>query len=364
VPVPEDLEVLLVGYGLAGRVFHGPLIAATPGLSITGVVTTDPERADQARRDHPAATVFADLESGLSRGVDLVVVASANVTHVPYAEQALRAGSHVVVDKPIAADAAQAEALARLAQHQERLVVPFQNRRWDSDFLTAIRIAESGDLGMVHRFESRIDRMRVTPKPGWRASADPVDLGGMLYDLGAHLVDQALLLMGPAVSVSATVRSVRPSDPTDDDVVVLITHDDGGVSVLSASQVSAFGDQRMALLGTLGGLRIRHSDTQEDVLRTGAIPGPDWGVEPSAHTATLRTFDGASAATTREVPMEHGQWPEFYRSMVEAIRHGSPPPVSIHDVVATMRVLDAARTAGAGGTTVILDPPAGHEPAR
>lgn len=358
-----DLDVLLVGYGLAGRVFHGPLIAATPGLAVTGVVTTDDERAAQARRDHPGATVFPDLESGLARGCDLVVVASANVTHVPFAERALRAGAHVVVDKPIAADAGEAEALAVLAEQHGRLVVPFHNRRWDSDFLTALRVSESGVLGMVHRFESRMDRMRVVPKPGWRGSADPVDLGGMLYDLGSHLVDQALILMGPAVSVSATVRSVRPLDPTDDDVVVLITHDGGGVSVLSASQVSAFGDQRMAVLGTNGGLRIRHGDTQEDVLRSGIIPGDEWGAEPSAHAAILRTYDSDSLATEEAVPLERGRWPEFYRSLVDAIRDGAQAPVSIRDVVATMRVLDAARTAGAHSTTVILDPPAGHEPA-
>lgn len=361
--MPGDLDVLLVGYGLAGRVFHGPLIAATPGLRVTGVVTSDHERAEQARRDHPGATVHPDLESALSEACDLVVVASANVTHVPFAERALRAGAHVVVDKPIAADAGQAEELARLAQQHGRLVIPFQNRRWDSDFLTALRVAESGALGMVHRFESRMDRMRVVPKPGWRGSADPVDLGGMLYDLGAHLVDQALLLMGPAVSVSATVRSVRPLDATDDDVVVLITHDDGGISVLSASQVSAFGDQRMALLGTRGGLRIRHGDTQEDVLRTGAIPGADWGAEPSTHAAILRTYDDDNVVSEQEVPFERGRWPEFYRSVEDAIRHGSPPPVSIDDVVETMRVLDAARTAGATSTTVILEPPAGHVPA-
>ena len=358
--VPSDLNVLIVGYGLAGRVFHGPLIAATPGLTVGGIVTSDPERAEQAGRDHPGALVLPDLAAALSRGFDIVVVASANITHVPYAEQALRAGAHVVVDKPIAADAGQAEALALLAEQHRRLVVPFQNRRWDSDFLTALRVAESGVLGMVHRFESRMDRMRVVPKPGWRGSADPADLGGMLYDLGAHLVDQALMLMGPAVSVSATVRSVRPLDPTDDDVVVLITHDDGGVSVLSASQVSAFGDQRMALLGTRGGLRIRHGDTQEDVLRRGVIPGEDWGAEPDEHAAILRTFDDDNVASEQDVPLERGRWPEFYRSLEDAIRDGSPPPVSIRDVVATMRVLDAARTSGAGSTTVILGPPAGH----
>lgn len=363
-PSADRLSVLLVGYGLAGRVFHAPLITATPGLALTGVVTSSPERSVQAREAHPGVTVFEDLDTALASPVDLVVVATANRTHVASAEAALRAGAHVVVDKPIAANAAEAQALADLAHSRDRLVVPFQNRRWDSDFQTALHVAESGALGLVHRFESRIDRMRVVPKPGWRGSADPADLGGMLYDLGSHLVDQALLLMGPVVSVSATVRSVRPTDPTDDDVVLLLTHDTGAVSVLSASQVGAFAEPRMTLLGTHGGLRILKADTQEDVLRTGVIPGADWGREPEGHAAILRTYDGDSVVTERSVPLQSGHWPHFYRQLETAIRGQGPAPVDIHDVVADLRVLDAARAAGATSATIRLDPPAGHSTAR
>lgn len=359
-----DLDVLLVGYGLAGRVFHGPLIAATPGLSVAGVVTTHDERAAHARRDHPDATVHPDLESGLARGYNLVVIATANRTHVSSAEAALQAGAHVVVDKPIAGSAAEAQALADLADSVGRLLVPFQNRRWDSDFRTALNVAESGALGMIHRFESRIDRMRVVPKPGWRGSADPADLGGMLYDLGSHLVDQALLLMGPVVSVSASVRSVRPTDPTDDDVVLLLTHDSGAVSVLSASQVGAFAEPRMTLLGTHGGLRILQADTQEDVLRAGVIPDGAWGREPDTHAAILRTYDSDSEASEHVVALRPGQWPSFYSQLESAIRGQGPVPVDIADVVADLRVLDAARASGATSTTIRLDPPAGHSTAR
>lgn len=363
-PTTDQLSVLLVGYGLAGRVFHAPLIAATPGLELMGVVTSNQERSIQAREAHPEATVFSDLDTALVAPVDLVVIATANRTHVSSAEAALRAGAHVVVDKPVAADAAEAQALADLADSVDRLIVPFQNRRWDSDIRTALHVAESGALGMVHRFESRIDRMRVVPKPGWRGSADPADLGGMLYDLGSHLVDQALLLMGPVVSVAATIRSVRPTDPTDDDVVLLLTHDSGAVSVLSASQVGAFAEPRMTLLGTHGGLRILRADTQEDVLRTGVIPGAGWGVEPAEHAAVLRTYDGDSVVTERSVPLQPGQWPAFYAQVESAIRGLGPAPVDIADVVADLRVLDAARASGATSATIRLDPPAGHSTAR
>jgi scyllo-inositol 2-dehydrogenase (NADP+) len=357
------MSVLLVGYGLAGRVFHAPLISAVPALDLRGIVTSNAERSVQAHQDHPNAEIYSSLDEALTTSFDLVVIATANVTHVPFAELALSAGAHVVVDKPLAADADQAQALADLAASRGLLAVPFQNRRWDSDFLTARRVVESGALGFVHRFESRIDRMRVVPKQGWRGSPDPADLGGMLYDLGSHLVDQSLALMGPAVQVAATVRSVRPLDPTDDDVTLLLTHESGAISVLTASQISAFPGPRMTVLGTHGGLRIDASDTQEDILRTGIVPSLDWGVEPETSAATLRTFDDDNRATESRMPLEHGNWPNFYRCLAAAMSGESAAPVSMTDAVATLRVLDAARVSGATGTTVGLNPPAGHAPA-
>ncbi len=360
----RDLNVLVVGYGLAGRYFHAPFIRTTPGMAITGVVTSNAERAEEARTDLPDATVLPTLEDALSGAYDLAVVAGANVTHVPYTQALLEAGMHVVVDKPVAANAEQAMALAELARKRGLLVVPFQNRRWDSDFRTALAVAESGTLGLIHRFESRISRMRVIPKPGWRGSPDPADLGGMLYDLGSHVIDQALMLMGPVVGVSASVRSVRPADPTDDDVVVLLTHDSGGLSVLTTSQVAGFAEPRMTLLGTRGALRIDHYDTQEDVLRTGALPGADWGHERAGSEAILRTFSDDSTMTEQRVPLEPGAWPAFYAQVAAAIRGEAPAPVSIDDVIESLRVLDAARLAGEMVGTVRLDPPAGHAGSR
>lgn len=356
----EDLSVLLVGYGLAGRVFHAPLIRTTSGMAIRGIVTANAERSVQAHEDHPDAAVFSGLDEALHEPFDLVVIASANVTHVPYTKAALDAGHHVVLDKPVAGTAAAAADLAARAVEADRLLIPFQNRRWDSDFLTAQHVAEQGALGLVHRFESHIDRMRVVPKAGWRGSPDPADLGGMLLDLGAHLVDQSLALMGPAISVAATVRSVRPLDPTDDDVVLLITHDSGGVSVLSASQIAGFGEPRMTLLGTHGALRITHSDSQEDVLRTGVLPSEDWGHEPAGTEALLRTYTDDNVLTQHHVSLEHGAWPTFYRQVAAAVRGHAEPPVVFSDAVQNLRVLDAARTAGTTATTVTLDPPAAH----
>ena len=360
-PDELPLSVVLVGYGLGGRVFHAPLISTEPGLSLDAIVTADPDRAADARAAHPDVKVYPTVDGAWAGGHDLAVISTANVTHVPYARAALTAGLHVVLDKPLAPTAAVARELADLATGSGRHLIPFQNRRWDSDFRTAQAVAASGEIGTVHRFESRIERMRVTPKAGWRGSADPADMGGMLYDLGAHVVDQALLLLGPVASVAATVRSVRPADPTDDDVVLLLTHTSGAVSLLAVSQLGAFGQPRMTLLGTRGGLRIDASDSQEQALARGDRPdSPSWGIEPDASAALLRRVDDANNASDERLPLATGQWPLFYRGVAPALRGEAPDPVLVEDAIANLRVLDAARVAGATGTVVRLDPPAGH----
>ena len=354
-------SVVLLGYGLGGRVFHAPLIAATPGLSLDAIVTSNPARAEQARTAHPGAAVYQTPEQAWSGGHDLAAISTANVTHVPYARAALESGLHVVLDKPLAPDAPAARELADVALARSRHLIPFQNRRWDSDFLTARAVAAGGRIGSIHRFESRIERMRVVPKPGWRGSADPADMGGMLYDLGAHVVDQALHLMGSVVSVAASVRSVRPDDVTDDDVTLVLTHESGAISLLVASQLGAFGDPRLTLMGTTGGLRIAASDSQEAVLVAGGDPAaPDWGTEPAGTEALLRTYDDANSPTDERIALERGNWPAFYRGVEAALRGAGPDPVLVDDVIQTLRVIDAARVAGRTGTVVRLDPPAGH----
>jgi scyllo-inositol 2-dehydrogenase (NADP+) len=355
-------SVVLVGFGLAGRVFHGPLVETTPGLRLDAIVTGNPERRQQAAEAHPGAVIYDTPDQAWANGHDLAVICTANVTHVAYAAAALGNGLHVVLDKPIAPTASQAQGLADLAADRGRLLVPFQNRRWDSDFLTAQRVAHDGTIGRVHRFESRIERMRVLPKPGWRSSPEPADMGGMLYDLGAHLVDQALRLMGPVVSVAASVRTVRDGNHSDDDVVLLLEHQSGAVSHLVASQSGAFEAPRMTLYGTLGGLRIAAADSQEAALASGRRPVPDeaWGQEPTESAAVLRQYSDTNELTESRVTLDRGDWPAFYRGVATAVRGEGVAPVLVSDVVADLRVLVAARESGLRHSVVVLDPPAGH----
>ena len=348
-------RVVLLGYGLAGRVFHAPLIGVEPDLDLIAVVTSDPERQAQVRADLPGVEVLATAEEAWASGADLAVIATANSAHVPQATAALNAGMHVVVDKPLAGSAAEAQALLDLAQSQDRQLHVFQNRRWDSEILTAQRAIRDGLVGTPHRLESRFERWRPTPKGGWREEGPADDLPGLLYDLGAHLVDQALHLLGPVDRVFASVRRVRPAVVADDDTQVFLQHVSGAVSILIVSAASAFAGPRLRLLGTGGGLWIDTLDTQEDALRDGRLPtDDDWGRE--ADDAWVVT----DTAAPRPLVRERGDWPAYYRGVAASLHGEGAPPVDPRDVVENLRVIEAAHESGRSGTAVVLDPPAGH----
>lgn len=360
----DERGVLLIGYGLAGRVFHAPLIRSTPGLVLRAVVTGDPERRAQAVADLPEARLHATVEEAWAHldDIDLVVIASANRTHVPLALEAARHGLHMVIDKPLAATASQAEIILDAAAATGVQVHPFQNRRWDSDFLTLRALADRGSLGRLHRFESRIERLRTIPKGNWRESGDPEDFGGVLLDFGAHLVDQAIALMGPVMTVTAHARSVRDPLAANDDMQMILTHADSSISILIASQAAAFGDPRFILLGTTGGVRISESDSQETALKAGFLPSsPNWGVEPSDVTAHLRIGETSGELVDTQIELVAGRWNTFYPAVLDSIVHGAPGPVPCADVIADLRVLDAARQSVDSGEAVRLSPPAAHE---
>ena len=354
-PSHSPLRVVLLGYGLAGRVFHAPLIGAEPDLELIGVVTSDPERQAQARADLPGVAILDTAEQAWASGADVAVVATANSAHVPQATAALKAGMHVVVDKPLAGSASEAQALIDLATAKGRQLHVFQNRRWDSEILTARRAIDEGLVGSPHRLESRFERWRPTPKGGWHEEGPAADLPGLLYDLGAHLIDQALHLLGPVQRVFASVRRVRPGVTADDDTQVVLEHVSGAVSILSVSSASAFTGPRLRLLGTGGGLWIDSLDTQEDALRAGRRPGDDlWGTEADDALIVTGTEPPRSIARAR------GDWPAYYRGVAASLRGDAQPPVDPRDVVQDLRVIEAAHESGRLGIAIDLDPPAGH----
>lgn len=344
------LRVGLIGYGLAGSVFHAPLISTTPGLALAAVVTGNPERQAQASREHPGVRVVDDVEQLWPLELDLVVVASPNRTHVQHATAALAAGAAVVVDKPLAASAAQAQELAAFAEQRGLPLSVFQNRRWDGDFLTVAELVRSGKLGEVHRFESRFERWRPQLKGGWRELGDPAEAGGLLYDLGSHLVDQALTLFGPAVTVYAELDNRRIGAQSDDDAFVALRHANGTRSHLWMSAVAGDLGPRFRVLGSASAYVVDGLDGQEAALREGRTPAdPDWGVVPTQDYGRLGTEGNAAPWPTRP-----GAYQEYYAGIAESLRGHGPVPVLAADAVAALTVLEAARVSAAGQRTVTL----------
>lgn len=350
------LRVALIGYGLAGSVFHAPLIASIEDLRLDTVVTSNPGRQARAAADYPGVNIVSSADEVWERAsaLDLVVVASTNRTHVPLATAALECGLAVVVDKPLTGTAAEGAALAELANKRGLMLSVFQNRRWDADFLTLRHLIEEGELGDIWRFESRFERWRPQPGGGWRESGDPEDVGGLLYDLGAHLVDQALLLFGPVRTVYAQVVARRAGAQADDDTFVALEHESGVHSHLWMSAAAALLGPRFRVLGSKAGFVKFGLDPQEPALAAGQLPGPGWGAETEDVWGWLGAGDRPGQGAGRTVPSLPGDYPAYYRGVAEALRTGGPPPVAAEESINGLVVLEAARAAARRRTTVAL----------
>ncbi|MCR6489496.1 Gfo/Idh/MocA family oxidoreductase [Amycolatopsis sp. OK19-0408] len=345
-----DLHVGILGYGIGGRVFHAPLVAATPGM-LPAVITTSGNAA-QARADHPGAEVVPDANALFERAgdLDLVVVSTPNRTHVPLALRAIEAGLPVVVDKPFAPTALEAEQVVAAAKAAGVGLTVFQNRRLDSDFLTVKKVLESGKLGDVFRFESRYDRWVPKPKDNWREFGDPAEAGGLLYDLGAHIVDQALQLFGPVTQVYAETDRRRAGVQVDDDVFVALKHANGVRSHLWASALAGTQNPRFRVLGDQATFTKYGLDVQEPQIKSGVRPGDDgWGVEPAADAGKIGIGNDV-----KTVPTEVGRYEQFYAQVRDALRGEGELPVDPVSSVEALRVIEAAHRSGVEGTVIKL----------
>jgi len=349
---PRPLRVGLLGYGLAGRVFHAPLIAACPDLVLTAVVTRDPDRRAALRAVHPDAEALDTPEQLWQRAaaLDLVVVATPNRSHAPLARAALHAGLPVVVDKPFATSAAEARALIDEARACGRRLTVFQNRRWDGDFLTLRKLIADGALGAIHRLESRFERWNPVPRPGWRESGDPADAGGLLFDLGAHLVDQAVQLFGPVRAVYGELDRRRADVAIDDDAFVALTHASGVRSHLWMSKVAAQRAPRFRVLGDRATFVKYGLDGQESAMAVGVVPGSaSWGEEPADRWGFL-----GEEGTAQPVSTLPGAYPRFYAAVAAALRSDAPMPVDPEDAVTGLEIIEAARASAEHGRVIRL----------
>jgi scyllo-inositol 2-dehydrogenase (NADP+) len=333
----DEIRVGLVGYGMAARVFHEPVLGAVPGLRIAKVVAS--------RRDDPRA-VFDDPE------IDLVVVTTPNDSHAALVERALDAGKHVVVEKPFATTSADARRLAALARERGLVLAVHHNRRWDGDFLTVRRVLDAGLLGRLVELESRFDRFRAGPKPNaWRERAGAG--AGVLLDLGSHLVDQALALFGAPESVTADVRRQRDAAEADDSFTVVLHYDRLTVTLGAGMLVRERGP-RFVLHGTLGSFVKRGMDPQEDALKAGRTPAePGWGAEPPELWGTLDT-DVAGVHVVGRVETTPGAYQAFYANVRDAVRGAAELAVAPEAAAEVVRVIEVARRSSDERRTVAL----------
>jgi len=304
-------------------------------------VSGNEDRREQALREHPDVDIVGSADEVWERAaeLDLAVIATPNSSHVPLGLAALEAGLAVVVDKPLARNAAEGRTLVDAAAERGLMLTVFQNRRWDGDFLTLRRLLEANELGRVHRFESRFERWRPQPGGGWRERVGAGEGGGLLLDLGSHLVDQALQLFGPVSDVYAEVDVRREGAVVDDDDFIALEHESGVRSHLWMSTLAADRGPRFRVLGDRAAFTKYGIDVQEEALRAGRSPTePGFGAEPRERWGRLVIDDGP-----QEVPTEPGSYGSFYAGVAQSLRGDRPPPVDPLESVSALAVLDAAR---------------------
>ncbi|MGO4858699.1 Gfo/Idh/MocA family protein [Arthrobacter sp. 2MCAF14] len=338
-PAPAPIRTAVVGFGVSGKVFHAPLIAADPGYSLDVIVTADPQRAAEAARLYPGVRIVPTPEAlfALAPDLDLVVLGTPPLTHFDLAATAIAHGLDVVVDKPYATTSAHGEELiARASDAGVRLTV-FQNRRWDADFLTLRKILREGVLGKVRSFESRFEWWRPEGFGNWRDSASVAEGGGILHDLGAHLIDQAIQLFGRVEDCyGETANHGQQAEGADTEAFVSLLHTSGVRSRLWMNGMAAQVGPRFHVLGSKAGYTKWGLDSQEAALAAGLPPSdPAYGVDPVSSWGVLGT-----AGDHEPVPAQTGAYPRFYAELAVAIRGDGPLPVDPAESLEALKVIE------------------------
>jgi scyllo-inositol 2-dehydrogenase (NADP+) len=333
------IDVGLVGFGFAGRTFHAPVIAAVEGLHLAAILQRHGSEAQQA---YPDARLVRSLDELLAIDtIRLVVIATPNTTHFDLAKQCLLAGRDVVIDKPFATTYAEAAELVQIASEQGRLLSVYQNRRWDGDFVTLQRLVADGKFGRVVLFESHFDRFRPHLKANaWRERPEPGS--GVLFDLGPHLIDQAMVLFGEPESISADLRIEREGASVDDAFDVVLHYPRMRV-LLRAGMLVSTPTPRFVVQGTQGGYVKYGLDPQEDALKRGETPaGEFWGYEAPERWGTLLEAQGDSFATDK-LPTAPGDYRQYYQNVRDAILGDAPLAVTAEQGLGVMRALEMAQ---------------------
>ena len=332
------INVGLVGYGMAGRVFHAPVIQSVPGLRLKKVVE---RHADESRKRYPEVEIVRDVATLLKdEEIDLVVITTPNTSHFEYARDSLLAEKHVVVEKPFTNTSAEASQLIDLARAQNKVLSVHQNRRWDGDFQTVKRLLDQKLLGRLVEFESHFDRFRNHPQPGaWREEEGPGT--GVLFDLGSHLIDQAQVLFGLPQMITADIRVQREFARTPDNFELILHYENLKVTLKAGMLVREAGP-RFILHGTEGSFVKYGLDVQEEALKQGLTPAaPGWGEETEAQWGRLNTQLGDLHFKGR-IETIPGRYQAYYENVIEAINGEAELIVKAEEAMNTIRIIEVA----------------------
>jgi predicted dehydrogenase len=350
----DRINVALIGYGLAGSAFHAPMINSMEEFDLKTIYTTKKENESSIRERYPKTAVTAELaEIFKDKTIDLVVVATPNEFHYPLAAEAIAANKNVVVDKPFTITSQDADRLIEAAQQKDVLLTVYQNRRWDSDFLTVKKVVESGFLGNLVEFESRIDRFRNSTNENWREEDAPG--GGMLYDLGPNLIDQAVNLFGLPEAVTADLRRQRESTKIVDNFELILHYSLLKVTLKSGMLVK-IPSPRFVLLGDRGSFVKYGIDVQEEDLVNGLTPlnKKNWGQEPEAQYGSYSVeFGGMNLHGVIE--SERGDYREYYRNVYHSLIGKEKPAVTPQQARNTIKIIEQALVSNETKGTINLD---------
>lgn len=360
----REIGVGVVGYGLGGRVFHAPFVSAVPGLKLVAIMTRNGEKASKL---YPSTMIVSALEDILDdKSIELVVISTPNETHFALAKKALEAGKHIVIDKPFASTAGEALELLQLAKSKGVLAVPFHNRRWDGDFLTVKKLLKEAAVGRLVTYESHFDRFRPTPRENtWKEAENPAN--GMLFDLGPHLVDQALALFGAPDAITASVRADRDQTAIEDAFDITLHYPGtNGKDLLAhcrTSYLACLNSPRFLLHGTRGSFRKTGLDPQEPTLEGGAkvpvLGSPDvWLQEKEADWGTLAIApvpEDPAMLVERQIKTEPGDYRNYYANVRDALLGTAELAVTAEDGYRVTKLLEMARKSSKEGRTLQVE---------
>jgi len=358
---PKPIKTAVIGVGLAGTVFHLPLLVALPDLfEVTVVVERNPEEeGGKARKFGIKPKVVPSIEAALvDSAIEFVVIGTPNATHYSFVKAALLAGKHVLVDKPITPTYKEALELFELAQSKNLILYAFQNRRWDSDFLTVKKLIEEGTLGNITEFESHFDRYRTALRVEWHGSNIPGS--GLVYDLGSHLIDQVLVLFGKPERVTGFTQNIGQLGDVEDNFTILLHYPANAkrpvpiTAILRSHFQSVRNPQlRYSIKGMKGSFTKLGVDVQEDQLKTRtSIFDTAFGIEPDEVHGTLELLQSDVKITTTKIPSERGSYISLYRNVYASIREGAALDVRWEDASLVIHIIELAKQSAFAGRTL------------